>query len=137
MRPINDFGENTIATGGLNPLAAAFPILFPYGLGGIEAQHDIRVTLKEHARWSLQYYNHRFATHHSFMFVVFALLQKREAMQMACLQMSRQNFEQDALAISSIMLDDLKQAEVEERRNEKISNARVRALHKHVVAANG
>ena len=56
---------------------------------------------------------------------------------MACLQMSCQNFERDALAISSIMLDDLKQAEVEERRNEKISNARVRALHKHVVAANG
>ena len=50
--------------------------------------------------------------------------------------MRRKDFEKDALVLSSITLNDLKQAEAEERRKETISNARVRALCKHVVAAN-
>jgi len=137
MRLINDFGENAIQTGALNPLAAAFPVLFPYGVGGIESERDTKVSLRDHARWAMQYYDRRFATHHSFPFIVFALMQKREAMRSARLQMRRKDFEREALAISSITLKDLKQAEVEEGRKKAISNPRVRALRKHVVAANG
>jgi len=37
MRAINDFSQTATQTGTRNPLAAAFPILFPYGVGGIEA----------------------------------------------------------------------------------------------------
>ena len=50
--------------------------------------------------------------------------------------MHRKEFEQDRLSISSITLNDLKQAEREEGQKEPISNPRVRALRKHVVAAN-
>ena len=137
MRPIDDFGENARQTGNMNPLAAAFPILFPYGFGGIEAERQTKVNLRDHARWALQYYDCRFATHHSFPFVAFALIQKREAMRSARLQMRRKDFEKDALALCSITVKDLKQAEAEERRKESISNPRVRALRKHVIAANG
>jgi len=38
MKPINDFGANSKLTGTNNPLAAAFPVLFPYGVGGVEAE---------------------------------------------------------------------------------------------------
>ena len=51
--------------------------------------------------------------------------------------MHRKDVERDALALSSITLEDLKQAEAEERRKETIHNPCVQALRKHVVAANG
>ena len=50
--------------------------------------------------------------------------------------MHRKEFEQDRLGISSITLNDLKQAEREEGQKEPISNPCVRALRKHVVAVN-
>ena len=125
MSAINDFGKNANLTGALNPLSAAFPILFPYGIGGIEAEWPIKVSLRDHTRWALQFYDRRFATHHSFLFVAFALIQKCEVMQSAQLQMRRKDFERDALVLSSITLNDLKQAEAEERRKETISNTQV------------
>ena len=57
MKAINDFGENASQTGAHNPLAAAFPILFPYGIGGIEAEQPSKINLREHACWALQYYD--------------------------------------------------------------------------------
>jgi len=51
--------------------------------------------------------------------------------------MQRNNFERDNLAMASITVADLRQAEAEEGRKEPISNERVRALRKHVTAANG
>ena len=137
MAPLDDFGETVEAQGGRNPLAAAFPVLFPYGVGGIEAPRTVKVSLKEHARWALQYHDRRFATHHTFPFVVFAIIQKREAMHSAQLQMRRKDFERDAIALASITVADLKKAEVQEGQKEHISNPRVRMLRNHVVAANG
>jgi len=128
---------NDHAKGITNPLAAAYPVLFPYGIGGIEAEQPIKVTLKDHTQWALQYYDCRFATHHSFLFVAFALIQKCGTMHSARLQMHRKDFEKDLFILSSIMLKDLKQAEAEERRRDPISNPRVCALQKHVVTANG
>ena len=137
MAPLDDFGETVEAQGGRNPLAAAFPVLFPYGVGGIEAPRTVKVGLKEHARWALQYHDRRFATHHTFPFVVFAIIQKREAMRSARLQMRRKDFDRDAIALASITVADLKKAEVQEGRKEQISNPKVRMLRNHVVAANG
>jgi len=78
-----NFGQ----TAARNPLAAAFPVLFPYGVGGIESERKVKLSLREHAQWALQYYDRRFATHHLFPFVLFALIQKCEAMYSARLQM--------------------------------------------------
>ncbi|KIO01094.1 hypothetical protein M404DRAFT_108816, partial [Pisolithus tinctorius Marx 270] len=117
--PITDFGSDASKNGCPNPLAVAFPTLFPYGVGGIEDEWASKLSLREHCQWALQYHDRRFATHHSFPFVVFALIQKY------------------ALALLSITVNDLKKAEVEEARHQRITNARVRALHRHVTAANG
>ncbi|KIN98994.1 hypothetical protein M404DRAFT_156273, partial [Pisolithus tinctorius Marx 270] len=117
--PITDFGSDAAKNGCPNPLAATFPTLFPYGIGGIEDDRSTKLSLREHCQWALQYHDKHFATHHSFPFVVFALIQKRDVMRSARLQMQRKDFERDALA------------------HQRITNARVRALHHHVTAANG
>ncbi|KIO11878.1 hypothetical protein M404DRAFT_98925, partial [Pisolithus tinctorius Marx 270] len=114
LKAIGDFGKDASERGTPNPLAAAFPCLFPYGGGGIEADRATNVSLREHVRWAMQYYDRRFVSHHAFPFVVFAMIQKRDTMRSARLQMRRKDFERDALAF----------------------NPRVRALHKHVVTAN-
>lgn len=85
-RPVSDFGHNQ--AGGedlhrMNPLAATYPKLFPFGVGGIEDTHGKLVGFDEHVRWTLQYHDRRFQTHHSFPFVVFGMEQKRKALQSA------------------------------------------------------
>lgn len=77
---LDDFGETVAHAGGCNPLAAAFPVLFPYSVGSIEALRTIKVSVKAHTQWALQYHDRWFATHHSFAFVLFGILQKRAAM---------------------------------------------------------
>ncbi|KAG1859029.1 hypothetical protein DFJ58DRAFT_715769 [Suillus subalutaceus] len=118
--PVSDFARDR---GGkesnrINPLAATYPKLFPYGVGGIEAMRTKSVGFDEHVRWALQYHDRRFRTHHSFPF-------KRKALQSAQIQMRRKDFERDA------------QAEKEEADNKFISNPRVRILRKHVFAMSG
>ncbi|KIN94229.1 hypothetical protein M404DRAFT_117818, partial [Pisolithus tinctorius Marx 270] len=115
--PINDFPPSMQSHMMCNPLGAAFPVLFPYSRGAIEAEYPVNLSLREHCKWAMQYHDCRFATHHSFPFVVFALMQKRETMQS--------------------VLADLKQAAVEEAWHEPISNTRVRALRCHVMVVNG
>ncbi|KAG2103162.1 hypothetical protein BD769DRAFT_1630898 [Suillus cothurnatus] len=91
----------------MNPLAVAYPILFPYGI-------EKKIGFDEHVQWALQYYDHRFCIHHSFPFIAFSIAQKREALQSVRIQMQQQDFEKDAWAISSVTIADLKQVEKEE-----------------------
>ncbi|KIN94129.1 hypothetical protein M404DRAFT_35377 [Pisolithus tinctorius Marx 270] len=135
--PINDFAPTANSGVMHNPLGAAFLVLFPYGRGTIEAERPVKISLREHCKWALQYHDRWFVTHHSFPFVLFALMQKQETMRSARLQMRRKDFEHDTLALSSITVADLKKAAVEEARHEPISNGQVRALRRHVTAANG
>ncbi|KAH7924255.1 hypothetical protein BV22DRAFT_1047590 [Leucogyrophana mollusca] len=139
--PVSDFGKprsgDAADEGKPNPLAAAYPKLFPYGVGGIEAKRRKTVGFDEHIRWALQYYDRRFRIHHSFPFVAFSIQQKREALQSARVQMRRRDFEQDSLVIGSVTVADLKQAEKEEASRVPISNPRVRLLRKHVFTTSG
>ncbi|KIN96568.1 hypothetical protein M404DRAFT_33056 [Pisolithus tinctorius Marx 270] len=134
--PINDFAPMPNSGMTCNPLGTAFPVLFPYGRGTIEAEHPVKISLCEHCKWALQYHDCRFAMHHSFPFVVFMLMQKWEMMRSAHLQMRQKDFEHDTLALSSITVADLKKAAVEEAHHEPISNAQVWVLRHHVMAAN-
>jgi hypothetical protein len=111
-----------------NPLAAAFPSLWPYGVGGIEEKRQVPLTFIEHVRWALSYHDWRFRTHHSFPFVAFGLEQKRQALWSARLQMRHKDFDADTNLLSSITVDNLKQAEIEESMNVPISNRAVRSL---------
>ena len=139
LKAISEFGRRRegYSDPRFNPLAAAFPILFPYGIGGIEEQRKRTIGFTEHVRWALQYHDRRFRTHHSFPFVCFGIEQKREAMISARVQMHRRDFERDALAISTLTVADLKQAEKEEAAREPISNPRVKLLRNHVFATAG
>ena len=140
-RPVSEFGQ--VLPGkveGLrprNPLMAAFPLLWPYGRGGIESDWPEHVGFGMHIRWALQYHDRRFRTHNSFPFVAFSVLQKREALRSACLQMKRRDFDTDAIAMASLTIADLQQAEQEEANKQLISNPKVRALRKHVFMAGG
>ena len=55
----------------------------------------------------------------------------------ARIQMRRKDFQHDAVAIASLTLADLKQAEKEESSHMMISNPQVKVLCKHVFAASG
>ncbi|CAF1520062.1 unnamed protein product, partial [Adineta steineri] len=72
-KPVNEY---------FNPklLAGLYPTLFCYGLGAPEDQsRPLTINLREHIRYLLSYDDRRFETNHSFIFVVFNLLQRRDA----------------------------------------------------------
>lgn len=117
-----------------NPLAAAYPTLFPYGVGGVEADRDENVGMAEHAKWALQYYDRCFRTHHSFPFIVLGIIQRREIMRSARLQMQKRNFLKDARTLSTITKEDVQKAlkELDTHPNQPVSDARIRLLNKLV-----
>ena len=134
--PVADFGRSMQGVEhNVNPLAATFPKLFPYGVGGIESDRPKLVGFSEHVRWSLQFHDRRFRKHHTFPFVAFSIQQKREALNSARIQMKHKDFEHDAVALGSLTVEDLKQAEEEEARQLIPSNPQVRLLKKHVFAS--
>jgi hypothetical protein len=141
QRPVSEFGQpkpgTVVEHPPRNPLMAAYPCLWPYGVGGVESDRDDMVSFNEHIKWTLQYYDRRFRTHHSFPFIAFGIKQKREAMRSARLQMQRQDFEADNLALTSLTVEELRKAEIEEEQKWVISNPRVRLLRKHVSAVSG
>lgn len=140
-RPVSDFGRPLpgveVHQPRRNPLMAAYPLLWPYGRGGIEEGRQESLSFNEHVKWALQYYDRRFRTHHSFPFVAFGIEQKRQALMSARVQMRRRDFEQDSLALATLTIADLKKAEIEESQHVPITNKRARRLHKHVYATSG
>ncbi|KIN99658.1 hypothetical protein M404DRAFT_154853, partial [Pisolithus tinctorius Marx 270] len=48
--PINDFPAPTSSPATCNPLSAAFPVLFPYGKGAMEAEHPVNISLHKHCK---------------------------------------------------------------------------------------
>lgn len=133
---ISDFGRDLEGQEqDMNPLAAAFPTLFPYGQGGFEKSCRQYVSFNEHARWSMQYYDRRFRTHHTFPFVVFGIEQKRKALSSARIQMHRLDFERNKLALGSITSADMRIAVQEEAEGRTPSDPRIQLLRKHVFGA--
>ena len=97
--PVNDFGRPRnrgaddsapeLDTNHSNFFEKAFPCLFPFGCGGIEADQEVPLGFREHVQWALQYFDRRFRKHETFPFVAFGILQCREALGSARLQMQR------------------------------------------------
>ena len=100
QQPVNDFGrpraDEPRTPKCLNFFARAFPGLFPYGEGSIEGDQEVPVDFSEHIQWSLRYYDHRFRRHQTFSFVAFGIMQRRQVLLSAWLQMNRKTFERDA-----------------------------------------
>jgi hypothetical protein len=61
-------------------VASLYPTLFCYGRGAPEDQsRSVEIKLREHIRYLLPYNDRCFETNHSFIFVVFNSLQRRDA----------------------------------------------------------
>src|SRR5260370_28904409 len=50
---------------------AAFPQLFPYGVGGPWGDQKQKLSFLEHIQWYFQYHDQHFQTDHSFPFMAF------------------------------------------------------------------
>ncbi|KAM6496780.1 hypothetical protein JOM56_007253, partial [Amanita muscaria] len=149
VRPVNDFGRplpgsaavvdhgSESLSDGSNFFEKAFPVLFLYGRGGVEGDQVTPVPFREHVQWALQYFDRRFRKHETFPFMAFGILQRREALGSARIQMRRQNFEHEARIMATITLGKLEQAQAEEERGVAISDPAVRLLRQHVNATVG
>lgn len=115
-------------------LAAAYPVLWPYGRGLFHQDRLRKLSFHEYIRWTLQYFDKRFRTHHSFPFVAFSIEQKLSALLSAKIHMKRADFEADTDLLSEVSLRDLQEAQVDEERHRPIQNERVKRLRHHLYA---
>ena len=84
--PSNEYNNPTLLLG-------LYPTLFPYGAGGFEdSSRPIKISFKKQIQYLLSYHDRRFEEHHSFTFVVFNMLQRREACLHARLMTSKPFF---------------------------------------------
>ncbi|KAG9124525.1 hypothetical protein FRC07_011299, partial [Ceratobasidium sp. 392] len=137
--PVNTFGQPPRGQGPPIPSRrnfweAAFPSLHPFGVGGIESDRPVLLLLNDQARWSLQYKDRRFRYHHSFIFTVFGIQQRRQGLLSTKIQMKRHDFDAVARTLSTITPEDLRRAADEERRGERTSNPAINVLKQRVTA---
>jgi hypothetical protein len=115
--------------------ARAFPILFPYGVGGLEEPRPVPIEFKAHVRWTLRYHDQRFRRHETYPFVVFGITQRRDALQSARIQMRRKDFERDMRMMCSITKERWEVAIAQEKRKEPITDPAICAVRTHVHAS--
>jgi hypothetical protein len=115
-------------------LAGAYPALWPYGRGLYHESRPRKIGFQEYIRWTLQYHDKRFRTHHSFPFVVFSIQQKQSALLSAKIHMRRHDFEADTDLLADLTLHDLQEAQVDEEAHRSIGNERVQHLRRHLYA---
>ncbi|KAG1865004.1 hypothetical protein DFJ58DRAFT_838742 [Suillus subalutaceus] len=137
QKPVSDFPPNPNEHGKQgeehhNFFEKAFPCLFPYGEGGIEATQAVKVDFGEHVRWVLCYYDRHFRRHETFPFVPFGILQWRQSLGSAQLQMRRQTFKLDVKILSTITLDKLQKAQNKEEKNLPTLDPAIQLLKKHI-----
>ena len=85
-QPVNEFDNPSM-------LPMCYPTLFPYGLGGTEDPHrGEAVTMKRHVKHLFSTRDQRFQQRYSFMFIVFNILQRREALLRTSLKTRKDNF---------------------------------------------
>ena len=103
-KPVNEY-FNPKLLGGL------YPTLFCYGHGVPENRSRLHeISLREHIRYLLSYNDRRFETNHSFIFVVFNILQRRDACFHAKLITTKPYFRSSAQEIQSLNSGDVETA---------------------------
>ncbi|KIY43879.1 hypothetical protein FISHEDRAFT_10485, partial [Fistulina hepatica ATCC 64428] len=127
---VKDYGDDTVTD---NYWEKAFPLLFPYGRGGPEAHRPVHVSLLEHGRWALRYHDRRFRSQSAFLAVIFAVVQRRQALYSSKLQLNKSTFKKmDVSTLSHQML--AAAAEEEERTKSIPTNSDARAWRQQVQA---
>lgn len=115
-------------------LAAAYPVLWPYGRGLFHQDRPRKLSFHDYIRWTLQFFDKRFRTHHSYPFVAFSIEQKQSALLSAKIHMRLSDFEADTDLLSEVTLRDLQEAQVDEECHRTIQNERVKRLRHHLYA---
>ena len=88
--PSNEYNNLTLLLG-------LYPILFPYGTGAFEeSSRPVKTSFKKQVQYLLSYDDRRFEEYRSFIFIVFIMLQRREACLHARLMTSKPFFQQDS-----------------------------------------
>lgn len=137
---VNEYGrrdeetEEFINGGTSNPnhLYGAFPLLFPYGEGGLEVARTRKVPYETHVRWALEYQDKRFRKNLHFIFQVFGVIQKRKVCSSAKLQIDKSQYKRHEMAIRRLKPADLMKAAEEEKRKAPITNPAARSLRELV-----
>lgn len=94
--PVKDHNNSELFLG-------LFPTLFLYGYGAPEdPSRRTAASLNQHIRYLLAYEDRRFERHHSFMFIVFNIIQRRPACWNASLMASRPYFQGTATELQSL-----------------------------------
>lgn len=136
--PVNEFYN-----AGLFPMM--YPTLFPYGRGGIEdTSRRVHVSMEANVRHMLRLADDRFQLHHSFMFVAFNILQRREALRRTKFKVDAPRFESVAGRLASISVEavdavtervakgDTRTANTEEEQSVLILMNEVKMITRHV-----
>ncbi|CAF5137009.1 unnamed protein product, partial [Rotaria sp. Silwood1] len=132
-KPVNEY---------FNPklLVGLYPTLFCYGRGAPEDQsRPVKVNLREHIRYLLSYNDRRFETNHSFIFVVFNLLQRRDACFHAQLIATKPYFRASADEIQSLKSKDIEMAldNISKKTYSSESNSALNKLLHHIKTIGG
>ncbi|CAF4247727.1 unnamed protein product, partial [Adineta steineri] len=95
-KPVNEYYNPKLLVG-------LYPTLFCYGRGAPDDQsRPVKTNLREHIRYLLSYNDRRFEMNHSFIFVVFNILQRRNACFHAQLITTKPYFRESAQDIQTL-----------------------------------
>ena len=104
--PHNPEPENEFCNPALFP--KLFPTLFPFGLGGFEDQRRKRpLSFKQQAKHFLNLANDRFQVHHSFTFLAFNIIQRRQVLWQSSAKVKKANFQNTAEIFAGICPEDI------------------------------
>ena len=117
-----------------------FPTLFPYGSGApYDSTRPTAVSLNQHIRYLLAYDDQRFEKHHSFMFVMFNMMQRRQACWNASLMASRPYFRDTATDLQTLTSTEIEAALISVTKHtfSSITNPRINTLMKQIRTVGG
>ena len=117
-----------------------FPTLFPYGSGApYDSSRPTVIPLNQHIRYLLAYDDQRFEKHHSFIFVMFNVMQRRQACWNASLMASRPYFRDAATDLQTLTSKEIEIALINATRNtfSSITNPRINMLLKQIRTVGG
>jgi hypothetical protein len=98
-QPVNEFNNTTL-------FPMIYPTLYPFGLGGFEDQsRTVSVSMKAHVKHLFSLADRRFQQHHSFLFTVFNMLQRRAVLLHTSLKVKKDNFDSVVARFGTVSAD--------------------------------
>ena len=131
--PINDCSNPELLLG-------LFPMLFPYGCGApYDSSRLSPISLMQHIRHLLAYDDQRFEKHHSFMFVMFNVIQRRPTCWNTPLIASRPYFRDTATDLRTLTSKEIEVALISATKQtfSSIVNPRLNMLIKQIRTVGG